>query len=74
MWMELLFQAIRKLGWVLLSEMRKVRVIAALSKNNKAPLGPLDVEAKAFEASFQFAKDIGIHDFILECDSFINLV
>ena len=52
MWMELLFQAIRKLGWVLLSEMRKVRVIAALSKNNKAPLGPLDVEAKAFEADF----------------------
>ena len=72
--MELLFQAIRKLGWVLLSEMRKVRVIAALSKNIKAPLGPLDVEAKAFEASFQFAKDIVIHDFILECDSFINLV
>ena len=49
-------------------------MIASLSKNNKALLGPLNVEAKAFEAGFQFAKDIGIHDFILEYDSFINPV
>ena len=35
------------------------QVIAALSKKVCAPLGPLEVEAKAFEAGIQFAKDVG---------------
>ena len=34
-----------------------------------ALLGPLEVEAKAFEASLQFAKDLGLQDFILGGDS-----
>ena len=42
------------------------QVIAALSKKVCAPLGPLEVEAKAFEAGIQFAKDVGIQDFIVE--------
>ena len=44
-------------------------VIAAMSMKVSAPLGPLEVEAKAFEAGLQFAKDLGIQDFILEGDS-----
>ena len=32
-------------------------VMAAMSLKVKAPLGPLEVEAKAFEAGLQFAKD-----------------
>ena len=47
------------------------QVIAALSKKICAPLGPLEVEAKAFEAGIQFAKDVGIQDFIVEGDSMI---
>ena len=43
--------------------------MAAMSMKVKAPLGPLEVEAKAFEAGLQFAKDLGLQDFILERDS-----
>ncbi|XP_075669860.1 uncharacterized protein LOC142639587 [Castanea sativa] len=47
------------------------KVEAALSKRIEAPLGAVEVEAKAFEASILFAKDIGIHEFILEGESTI---
>ena len=39
-------------------------VVAALSKKFQAPWGPLEVEAKA-----QFAKDVGLQEFILEGNS-----
>ena len=39
---------------------------AALSKKIMAPLGALEVEAKAFEAGLLFAKDIGIQELVLE--------
>ena len=42
---------------------------AALSKKIMAPLGALEVEAKAFEAGLLFAKDIGIQELVLEGDS-----
>ena len=45
------------------------QVIAALSKRINAPLGPLETEAKAFEAGVQFARDIGVQDIIIEGDS-----
>ena len=48
-------------------------VVAALSKKFHAPLGPLEVEAKAFEAGLQFSKDMGLQEFILEGDS-LNVV
>ena len=48
-------------------------VVAALSKKFHAPLGPLEVEAKAFESGLQFAKDVGLQKFILEGDS-LNVV
>ena len=35
-------------------------VVAALSKIIYAPLGPLEVEAKAFESGLQFAKEVGL--------------
>ena len=47
------------------------QVIAVLSKKICAPLGPLEVEAKAFEVGIQFAKDVRIQDFIVEGDSLI---
>ena len=47
------------------------RVIAAMSRKIQAPLGPLEVEAKAFEAGFQLARDMGYQDIILEGDSLI---
>ena len=47
------------------------RVIAAMSKKIQAPLGPLEVEAKAFEAGLQLARDMGYQDIILEGDSLI---
>ncbi|XP_065616449.1 uncharacterized protein LOC136061925 [Quercus suber] len=47
------------------------QVVAAMSKKINAPLGPLEAEAKAFEAGTQFAKDVGIQDFIIEGDSLV---
>lgn len=44
-------------------------VIAALIKKIKQPLGPLVIEAKAFEEGILFARDIGIQEFELEEDS-----
>ena len=48
-------------------------VVAALSKKFHAPLRPLEVEAKTFELDLEFAKDIGLKEFILEGDS-LNVV
>ncbi|XP_075640370.1 uncharacterized protein LOC142612137 [Castanea sativa] len=48
-------------------------VMAALSEKFHAPLGPLEVEAKAFESCLQSAKDVGLQEFILEDDS-LNVV
>ena len=43
--------------------------IVGLSKQFQGPLGAIEVEAKAFESSWEFAKDMGIQDFVLEGDS-----
>ena len=40
----------------------KGRVVAALNKRIHAPLGPLEAEAKAFKAGFQFAKNVDIQE------------
>ena len=47
------------------------QVVAVLSKKINSPLGPLEIEAKAFEAGLQFAKDVDIYDFIVEVDSLV---
>lgn len=47
----------------------KGRVVAALSQQFYAPLGLLEVEVKAMEATTFFAKDIGVHDLVFERES-----
>ena len=47
------------------------RLVAAMCRSIAVPLGPLEVEAKAFEVGLQLARDIGYHDVILEGDSLI---
>ena len=42
-----------------------------MSRTIPAPLGPLEVEAKAFKAGLQLAKDMGYQNIILEGDSLI---
>lgn len=44
-------------------------VVAALSKKLKAPLGALEVEAKAMEEAVNFAWDMGIRVCIFESDA-----
>ena len=39
------------------------QVIVALSRKFNAPLGALEVEAKAFEMGLEFARDVGVQDF-----------
>ena len=39
-------------------------VVVTLSKKFHAPFGPLEVEAKAFESGLQFAKEVGLQEFI----------
>ncbi|XP_030936688.1 uncharacterized protein LOC115961941 [Quercus lobata] len=46
-------------------------MVAAMSRSIQAPLGPLEVEAKAFEAGLQLARDMGYQDIILEGDSLV---
>ena len=45
--------------------------MAATCKLIHAPLGPLEAEAKAVEVGLQFAKLLGVSDFIVEGDSLI---
>ena len=47
------------------------QVIVALSRKFNAPLGALEVEAKAFEMGLEFARDVCVQDFILEGDSLV---
>uniref|UniRef100_A0A7N2MTJ9 RNase H type-1 domain-containing protein n=1 Tax=Quercus lobata TaxID=97700 RepID=A0A7N2MTJ9_QUELO len=49
----------------------KGRLEAALSKKILAPLGAVEAEAMAYEQGLMFARDIGIHNFIIEGDSLI---
>ena len=45
--------------------------MAATCKLIHAPLGPLEAEAEAVEVGLQFAKLLGVSDFIVEGDSLI---
>ena len=47
------------------------RVVGACSKKIQAPLGAMEVEAKAVVFGLKFAKDMLIQDFILEGDSLV---
>ena len=46
-------------------------IVAALGKHFHVPLGPLEVEAKAFEAGLQLAWDLGLQNVVLEWDSLV---
>ncbi|XP_075654690.1 uncharacterized protein LOC142624835 [Castanea sativa] len=47
------------------------RMEAALSKRLDAPLGIVEAEAMAYEASLIFVKDIGVQEVVIEGDSLI---
>ena len=47
------------------------RIKAVMSKKIPIPWGAVEAEVMAYETGLLFAKDIGIHDFIMEGDSLI---
>ena len=47
------------------------QLIGAYSKKIDAPLGTIEAKAKAVELGLQFAKDMSMHDFMLESDSLL---
>ena len=47
------------------------QVVEVLSSKLMAPLGAIETEAKALEAGMQFARDVGIQEFILESNSLV---
>ena len=49
----------------------KGKLEAAMSKKILVPVGPVEAEAVAYEQGLLFARDIGIHNFIIEGDSLI---
>ena len=49
----------------------KGRIEVAMSKKIPIPLGTVEAEVMAYKTGLLFAKDIGIHDFIIEGDSLI---
>ena len=49
----------------------KGRVEAALSRRIEVPLGAVEAEAKAWEAGLLFAKDVDVHEIVLEGDSLV---
>ena len=65
------FKAQKSVGIGVLIHDEQGRVVVALSQKLNAPLGALEEEAKAVEVALQFARDVGISDFIMEVDSLI---
>ena len=65
------FKAQKVVGIGVLIRDAQGRVVVALSQKLNAPLGALEVEAKAVEVALQFARDVGISNFIMEGDSLI---
>ena len=63
------FSAKKEVGIGIVVQNSQGLVMATMSMKVRAPLGPLEVKAKAFEVGLQFAKDLGLQDFILEGDS-----
>ncbi|XP_075645647.1 protein neprosin-like [Castanea sativa] len=63
------FSTLESVGVGVLIRDSEGQVIAVLSKKINAPLGALEVEARAVEVGLEFARDTGVHDFILEGDS-----
>ena len=49
--------------------MLRVSLLVLVVKKIDAPLGAIEVEAKAVEMGLQFSKDMSIQDFTLESDS-----
>nr|XP_023880428.1 DEAD-box ATP-dependent RNA helicase 28-like [Quercus suber] len=50
------------------------RIMAAMGKHFHVPLGPLEVQAKAFEVGLQLAWDLGLQNVVLEGDSLVMLI
>ena len=67
----LVFKAQKAVGIGVLIRDEQGRVVVVLSQKLNAPLGALEVEAKAVGVALQFARDVGISDFIMEGDSLI---
>lgn len=65
------FASQKEAGLVVLVRDAEGRVVGACRKKIMAPLGALEIEAKAFEFGLHFAMDLLIQDFILEGDSLV---
>ena len=65
------FAAQKEVGVGVIIRDEKGRLEAALSKKLPVPLGAVEAEAVAYEQGLMFARDIGIHNFIIEGDSLI---
>lgn len=64
-----IFASQKAMGIGLLIRDSEGKVVGACSKKIQAPLGAVEVKAKAVEFGLQFVKDMMIQDFILEGDS-----
>nr|XP_023923148.1 uncharacterized protein LOC112034569 [Quercus suber] len=65
------FEQRKKLGIGVVIWDESGEVVAALSKVVNAPLGVVEIEAKAMEAGVSFARDVGIREAVFEGDSLI---
>ena len=63
------FLILRNVGICVIIRDHEGSIIAALSKHQPLPLGPLEAEAKAMDEAVLFAWEVGIREAIFETDS-----
>lgn len=63
------FSSLKSVGLGIVVRNQCGNVVAAMSKLVAAPLGPLEMEAKAMEKAILFARDTGFPEVLFESDS-----
>ena len=65
---DAIFVELHSVGVGVIAQDWNGRFVVAMCKQIHAPLRPLEAESKAVEVGLQFAKQLGVFDFIIKGD------